>query len=271
MRLKTFWILIILALTISSFLFFWEGRTSIPGQGDMKSEALKRKSYQDLPEIPVLAYHGVQVENVRIKNYDTIAEDKLEEHFKYISQNFEPITVDELLAYYRLELEFTEKRPILIFFDDGLRSVYEYAFPLAKEYGVEFTVAYLPSGREPYPIDGKMTWQELGEMKESGLVEVASHSFDHFDLTSLAQDELRYQLTASKRIIEKNLGPCSHLVAPYGKSDERVRQIAREVGYRSLFVHGRTVIEDDSLFDPFVIKRIAVSSDYGDKDLSKLK
>lgn len=230
-----------------------------------------RSTYRRLAKVPILAYHGVIDGQIEGKNYDLISKGTLEGHFDYISKNFYPITIDELLAYYRNEIDFADKRPILLFFDDGLRSVYEYAFPLAKEYGVEFTVAFLPSGREPYPSDGKMTWQELGEMKESGLIEVASHSFDHFDLTSLTQDELRYQLTASKEIIEENLGPCPHLVAPYGKSDERVRQVAREVGYRSLFVHGRTVIKDDSLFDPFVIKRIAVSSDYGIKDLSKLK
>lgn len=228
-------------------------------------------SYASLAKVPVLAYHGVADGQIEGKNYDLISKATLEEHFNYISKNFYPITIDELLAYYNTELDFGGKRPILLFFDDGLRSVYNFAFPLAKKYEIRFAVAFLPSEKEPYPKSGKMTLDQLREMRDSGLIEVVSHSFNHLNLTTLSDDEIREELSLSKEFLEKNIGPCHHLVVPYGSSNEAVRRLAKEAGYRSLFVHGRVVIEDESLFNPFVIKRIAISSEFGLSELAKLK
>ncbi|HDP69474.1 MAG TPA: hypothetical protein ENN38_01520 [Actinobacteria bacterium] len=138
--------------------------------------------------IPIIVYHNVKNGIVSEKSYIDISKNNLETHLKYISQNFEAITYDELLAYHNKDLRFKNKKPILITFDDGLLSVYKYAYPLALKYNIKFTIAYFPGKYEPLAKVNKITWQQLKEMKESKIVEVASHSYDHVDLTTLEKN-----------------------------------------------------------------------------------
>jgi len=67
------------------------------------------------------------------------------------------------------------------------------------------------------------------------------------------------------------------LIVPYGKSDEIVRLIAKELGYNSLSgTRKRDEAKkfnffDDFVFNPYEIKRINISSDVGVDGLERLK
>jgi biofilm PGA synthesis lipoprotein PgaB len=81
-------------------------------------------------------------------------------------------------------------KAVLLTFDDGLRSAYTQVFPLLKAYHYHAMVAVvgawadLPDngtvdyGWRPYTREDFATWKELREMRRSGLVEIASHTYD---------------------------------------------------------------------------------------------
>ncbi len=102
---------------------------------------------------------------------------------------------------------------------------------MAKECKVNFTVAFLPSESEPYPLSTKMTWKELKEMRDSGLVEVASHSFDHFDLTGLSEGELRGESHTNDAHAQHQRADGRHLLRRQDglRQDRQQRLLARMV------------------------------------------
>lgn len=79
---------------------------------------------------------------------------------------------------------------MLLTFDDGLRSVYTRLFPLLQAYDYPALVApvtswvelpagkVVPYGPRDFTRDDFVTWAQLREMQDSGLVEIGSHSDD---------------------------------------------------------------------------------------------
>jgi biofilm PGA synthesis lipoprotein PgaB len=81
-------------------------------------------------------------------------------------------------------------KAVLLTFDDGLRSAYTNVFPLLKAYKYPAVMAVVGAWTD-LPDDGKVdngshpltredfaTWDELREMQDSGLVEIASHTYN---------------------------------------------------------------------------------------------
>jgi biofilm PGA synthesis lipoprotein PgaB len=82
---------------------------------------------------------------------------------------------------------------VLLTFDDGLRSAYTKVFPLLEAYHFPAVMAIVGAWTD-LPKDGKVdfgprvftrddfaTWQQLREMQNSGLVEIASHSYEQHE------------------------------------------------------------------------------------------
>lgn len=83
--------------------------------------------------------------------------------------------------------------PVLLTFDDGLRSAYTKVFPLLKAYRFPAVMAVVGAWTD-LPADGKVdfgyrvftrddfaTWAQLREMQDSGLVEIASHTYEQHE------------------------------------------------------------------------------------------
>ena len=114
-------------------------------------------------EIPIFIYHHISLM-------------EFEERLQYLSRNkYNTLTADEL------ELSLNDRtsapeRSVVITFDDGLSDVYEVAFPLLKKYQLKIVVFLLPGwiGKS-----GVLTWNQVQEMHNSGLVDFQSHSMNH--------------------------------------------------------------------------------------------
>jgi peptidoglycan/xylan/chitin deacetylase (PgdA/CDA1 family) len=125
---------------------------------------------------------------------------------------------------------------VLITFDDGCVSVFREAIPILKEHQACATafVTTDPAShvfRLEYGVDRRMTDDELREADRSGL-NIESHGVTHRPLSGLSDDELRFELTESRRRLEAVLGrPVQHLAIPGNWYDARVLKFAREAGY----------------------------------------
>ena len=107
----------------------------------------------------------------------------LEEHIKWlIKNNYKIISIQKVLDATKGQTQLPNQS-VLLTFDDGYQSFYTKVFPLLKKYHIAATVALIGTwmdGNVSALEIGKplLTWEQLRELSQSGLVEIASHSYD---------------------------------------------------------------------------------------------
>ena len=131
---------------------------------------------------------------------------------------------------------------VVLTVDDGHRTVYTDLFPVILKHRLPVTLFIYPSAISNAPY--ALTWDQLAEMKASGLVDVQSHTFWHPNfnvernrLAPAAYEKfVREQFATSKAILERRLhGTVDLLAWPFGIYDEQLMQWAQETGYRAAF------------------------------------
>ena len=97
---------------------------------------------------------------------------------------FKTVSLQQLYNYVHFGTELPGK-PIVLTFDDGYFSNYEYAFPILQEYDMQATIFAIgvSVGKDTYKDTGlamvpHFSWEEAKEMVESGLVSIQSHTYD---------------------------------------------------------------------------------------------
>lgn len=124
----------------------------------------------------------------------------------------------ELNDAYNFKTELPTK-PILINFDDGYYSNYEYIYPILKKYNVKVSI-FVVTDKVGKEIDGikYLGWDECREMQNSGLVEIFSHGKRHVFYDKLPVRVVHDDVIESYKVIEKNLGKKDFKVFayPYG-------------------------------------------------------
>ena len=145
--------------------------------------------------VPVFLYHQVNPIS------SNVSPETFEEHLKIIKKyNMETITISE---YYNNNIN---KNSMLLTFDDGYYDNFKYVFPLLKKYNMKATIflntLYIMDKRENEPeikdnntvnleamkkyiengkatINQYMSWEEIKEMYDSGLIDFQAHSHKH--------------------------------------------------------------------------------------------
>ena len=108
--------------------------------------------------------------------------------------------------------------------------MYENAYPIAQKYHIPFTMFIITDNME---TEGVITWAQAKEMKESGLVTIASHSMNHPEFTNLSIEEAVDNVKESYKIIEEKLGyeTTKIFTYPYGLyKEEQLQELGKE-GY----------------------------------------
>lgn len=145
-------------------------------------------SAQPLPDeavsrdVPVLMWHNIAEE---ASGDMTISVDTFRTQIEALYEaGFETVSLRQLYDYVHFGTELPEK-PIVLTFDDGYLSNYEYAYPILQEYGMQATIFAIgvSVGKDTYKdTDHAMTphfgADEAREMVDSGLISVQSHTFD---------------------------------------------------------------------------------------------
>lgn len=121
---------------------------------------------------------------------------------------------------------------VVLTFDDGERSVLVEALPRLARRGwvaaLFVTTAWL--GRPGY-----LTAAELAPFRRAGWL-VGSHGDTHRFLTTLGPDELRAELSRSRRVLARALGsPPTHLSFPGGRTSPAVEEAARACGFTTFW------------------------------------
>ncbi len=116
---------------------------------------------------------------------------------------------------------------VTFWFDDGLLSTYEVAYPALEERGWEGALAIV-AGREialeKFEPEGDsiMSWDQVRELEEKGW-EISSHSMTHTNLSEVRDnDSLKKEIITSKEILEEKDFEVNSFVFPYGDPGNEV-------------------------------------------------
>lgn len=134
--------------------------------------------------VPIIMYHSIIKDESRTGEY-VITPTELEKDMIYLKDNgYTPVFINDLIRYVKYGGELPEK-PVVLTFDDGTYNYKTYLLPLLEKYGFKASVSIVGSyadaaceEAEPDPAYSCLDWQDIGELRSSGLVEICNHSYD---------------------------------------------------------------------------------------------
>jgi peptidoglycan/xylan/chitin deacetylase (PgdA/CDA1 family) len=182
----------------------------------------------------------------------------------FLARNkYTTIVADNLLGHLKGQTRLPE-RSIIITIDDGARNLYEIAFPLLRKFGMK-AVAFIVPGFHKEDFcqlmfeDGSggppLTWSQIREMHESGVIDFQSHTYEHRYIPNWPEpidlegwnpkivsrligpsrpivDDLRL----AKEALEQNLNkPVRHVAFPRFYGTKEAIQVGSQVGYEGFW------------------------------------
>lgn len=144
------------------------------------------------------------------------------------------------------------RKPVMITFDDGYEDNYTNAYPVLKEYGFTATIFLIVDKlNKPRFLNS----QEIKTMQD--IIDFQSHTMTHPHLAGLDPAKLEYELSESKKSLEKILDKNVDVIAyPYGNYDSTVIKTVEK--YYSFGVTTNYGKFYDTPQDEYSVKRLYV-------------
>jgi biofilm PGA synthesis lipoprotein PgaB len=219
-------------------------------------------------ELIILCYHEVESDRISPVARTAVHSGDLAAQFAWLrAAGYAPVSLQEFLDARRGGKVLPDKA-VLLTFDDGKKDVFTRVFPLLKLFRYPALVALagrwleVPEGGEvdydgqPVPRGDFVTWEQVREMQRSGLVEIASHTYDlhravpanpqgntepattariyqesHYESDAMYLERLSGDLRASRDVIERRTGSAPRAIAwPYGRTNLAAQKLAAQLG-----------------------------------------
>ena len=228
---------------------------------DMAQAApLAEESYT--ANVPVLMYHHIDEEGNDDVN---ISSELFEAQMAALAEEGYTAVFPDDLAAYVYEGKALPDKPVVITFDDGYLSNYEYAWPILEKYGMKATIFVIGSTigntehykDTDYPITPHFSYEQGAEMVASGVISIQSHTYDMHQwapyedsdqprenilaLEGESEEDYRSLLSADcqkiRQVIQEGMGEASvHVMAyPSGQFDTLSQVTLLENGFDIIF------------------------------------
>jgi peptidoglycan/xylan/chitin deacetylase (PgdA/CDA1 family) len=203
--------------------------------------------------VPILAYHRF---GPVVADAMTVRTTTFEAHLRHLADHARPVvSLRALVDYRRGRAPAPPPGAVVLTADDGHRSVYTEMYPLVRRFGVPVTLFVYPSAISR--ADYALTWEQLRELRASGLFDVQSHTWWHPNFRTeqrrLAPEAyarfVRTQLERSRAILTREVGgPVDLLSWPFGIYDRELMAMAGAAGYvAAVTIDGRPARSTDDL------------------------
>jgi peptidoglycan/xylan/chitin deacetylase (PgdA/CDA1 family) len=215
-----------------------------------------------LHRVPVLMYHEIADAAVTSSPL-AVAPDVFAAQLAYLREaGFNTLTAGELAAFLADGIGTLPERPLVLTFDDGYQDFHTHGVPVIKQNGFTATLFMTTGGMGDKTAEKVMlSWDELAEVEQAG-IEVGAHTVTHPKLDILPEKELREELAVSKSELEDHLGlAVPGLAYPFGYSNRRVREVARELGYAYAYSVDNAMTTDAA--ERFTFPRLTVQRTTG--------
>jgi peptidoglycan/xylan/chitin deacetylase (PgdA/CDA1 family) len=168
------------------------------------------------------------------------------------------------------KLQFSGKNLVdkIAYLDGPLLSKLEKAITILKQYRINEIEDIVSGLSERWKIELPtedryfLTWDEIREIAQSGLISFGSHTAKHLILTNLKVEEIRNELVRSKeRLASEDLGDPSFIPLSYpnGGYNHIIAELVREAGYSMALTTDRGWNTDRS--NRFALKRVPIHQD----------
>jgi len=182
-----------------------------------------------------------------------VSVNQFDRQMRYLAENKLAVSFDELEEFLAGKRQLSVDS-VIITVDDGFHSVYSEMLPVLRRWEIPAVAYVSPSliGTEGNASRRYMTWDELGQLAESGVV-IGSHAWSHRSLGRLSVEEVREEADRSREELRKRLSIDTTTFAyPYGtRADfsELTGNVLRQSGYRTAFTtqHGGIVPDCDAI------------------------
>ena len=200
------------------------------------------------PTISVLCYHNIgtmeEINNFPDEKDWTISVDNFKEHLDYLKEhNYKTLTMEEFYNWKIGKINLPYKS-VLITFDDGFLSNYEYAFKLLKDYNMNATVfvvgSFIDNSKEEKWTGNLKTYMTkdmlLKLQNEYPNIEIYSHSYNlHFDGAINQKESILKQDIDDFNNFYKETDIFCY---PFGKYNDNIKNVLKGSGYKLAFRYG---------------------------------
>jgi len=150
-----------------------------------------KDKYDNMPTLNVLMLHMVTKDMPEDRSLDTlyITDNMLREYCEYFSNEYNIVSLDEAYDIIKNKKEVDNPNLLAFTFDDGYDNNYILAYPILKDLGIEANINIIAKYTDENYL-GYLTWAQVKEMADSGLINIGSHTYDshYYTLTSLGDE-----------------------------------------------------------------------------------
>jgi len=218
--------------------------------------------------VPILCYHRFG----GAPNKMAVSPSTFAAQLDWLARNdYRVIRLSQLVGFLQGR-ESLPRRAVVITIDDGYESVHRHALPLLRKYGFPATLFvytdFIGAG-------DALSWNQIVDLKASGLVDIQAHSKSHRNLIERLPGETdeRYrqaieaELRVPRELLERRLSvPVRHFAFPYGDANDTVLDLMARQQYQL----GVTVYPGGNPFYamPTMLRRTMI---FGDFDIETFK
>lgn len=172
-------------------------------------------------------------------------------------QGYEAVTLERVEdAWYRGGT--LPPKPIVISFDDGYRPQYTFALPQLRRHGWPGVLNLKAQGSDLYHSN-------VEAMLKAGW-ELAAHTINHSDLTTLEGEALEEEVAGSRKLLQREYGVrVKNFCYPAGRFDETVIATVEAAGFEAATTEIPGLATKEN---PYELARIEVLGSWGVEDLA---